>query len=328
MIAELGTYAGASYSAFCQSVERCQLACACFAVDTWEGDDQIGHYSDQVFLDFKKFHDDRYSAFSALLRERFDSAAEKFKDGSIDILHIDGFHQYEAVRLDFNTWLPKLSGRGVVLFHDSNERVRDFGVWRLIDELRERFPVFEFLHGHGLALVAVGELAPQSVKELCRLSLPSEIAAVRDRFAFAGRRWELAALQASYAKEAEASAAQLAALQASYSKESEASAAHLATLQENIDRADAAANALREQLAHARDANSATREEFATELERQIAGKIQAENAKLQAAADAEMQTAAHDQLSLAYQRIQNRLEELSVLAKQCAGKIAGSRQT
>jgi hypothetical protein len=300
----LGTYTGASYSAFCQATERCHLACACVAVDTWEGDDQTGHYSEQVFQDFKKFHDDRYSAFSILLRERFDMAVEKFKDRSIDILHIDGFHQYEAVKLDFETWLPKLSNCGVILFHDSNERTGDFGVWRLIDQLRERFPVFEFLHGHGLAVVAVGEQIPVPVKELCELTSPSNIATVRDRFAFAGSRWISDMEQARYAME-----------QARFAKEVEAAAVQVASLEANVDCANAVAKDLHEQLEKAQDAYSAAREEFAIELERQRAGKIQAETQaegdRQRAAEDAEARKASYQLLSFRYEKVHARSEEL-----------------
>jgi len=151
---ELGTHSGNSYFSFCQAVLEGGLSTKCYAVDTWQGDDHAGQYTENIFAKVSAHNQDRYSGFSQLLRTTFDDAASYFLDGSVDLLHIDGLHTYEAVLHDFETWLPKLSPGAVVMFHDTNVRERNFGVWKLWSELQSRYPRnIEFTHSHGLGVL-------------------------------------------------------------------------------------------------------------------------------------------------------------------------------
>ena len=196
-LVELGTHNGVSYSAFCEAVVHNGLDTRCYAVDTWQGDEQAGHFGEEVYWDLRRFHDERYSAFSELLRCTFDEALPHISEGSVDLLHIDGLHTYEAVRHDFESWRPKLSERSIVLFHDTNERQSDFGVWRLWEELREQFSFFEFLHGHGLGVLAVGRLVSPQVAALCSLKEEAaKVHVIRQRFSLLGDRCQLLAERA------------------------------------------------------------------------------------------------------------------------------------
>lgn len=51
----------------------------------------------------------------------------------IDLLFIDGAHEYEAVKKDFDLWFPKLREGGIIAFHDSVGKGWP-GVHRLIKE--------------------------------------------------------------------------------------------------------------------------------------------------------------------------------------------------
>jgi hypothetical protein len=151
---------GESYFAFCQAIAENGADCQAFAVDTWSGDVHTGAYGDEVFNEVDSCNRELYSSFSQLLRMRFDQALENFNDESIELLHIDGEHTYEAVKRDFLRWWPKVKPGGVVMMHDAAERHHDFGVWKLLEELRKEFPVAEFTHSHGLGVVVKPPFPP------------------------------------------------------------------------------------------------------------------------------------------------------------------------
>jgi len=183
ILVELGTWYGMSYLAFCQAVQTFGTGTKAFAVDTWQGDAHTGPLAKTALSSLRRAHDPSYSDFSTLLQKTFDAAVSQFEDGSVDLLHIDGLHTYEAVKHDFETWLPKLSNRAIILFHDTRVREKDFGVYRLWEELTSRYPHFEFHHDYGLGVLGVGPQNPAELQKLFAASgAPDEAARVREVF--------------------------------------------------------------------------------------------------------------------------------------------------
>jgi len=153
VLVELGTHYGESYFGFCQSVVESGVQCTCYAVDTWKGDEHSGLYGEEVFADVSAYNQIRYPSFSHLLRMTFDEAVTHFVDESLDMLHIDGLHTYEAVAHDVHNWLPKIRPGGILLLHDIDVKENGFEVWRLWEELQVEFSTFTFNHHSGLGVL-------------------------------------------------------------------------------------------------------------------------------------------------------------------------------
>lgn len=160
LLVELGTDRGESYFAFCQSVSENSTGTCCVAVDTWRGDAQAGAYDETTFEEVSFHNRTNYERFSTLMRCSFDEALPHFLPESIGLLHLDGLHTEAAVRHDVEAWLPKLAPGAILLLHDVGVRRREFGVWRVWDELRMRGPSFTFTSGPGLGVWQKPPISP------------------------------------------------------------------------------------------------------------------------------------------------------------------------
>lgn len=158
VIVELGTHKGTSFFSFCQAVKDGKIGTSLYAVDTWKGDEHSGFYDESVFEEVKEIKDVYYKNLDIrLLRKTFDEAVADFENESIDILHIDGLHTYEAVKHDFENWFSKVKTSGMILLHDTAEKREDFGVYILWEDLKKKYKTIDFFHSHGIGMMFKGK---------------------------------------------------------------------------------------------------------------------------------------------------------------------------
>ena len=159
LIVELGTQYGVSLFTFAQAARDEGCHPSLHAVDTWEGDSFTGAYGDDVYETVTRIRDAEFADLDIELHQSlFRDVVGGFADNSIDLLHIDGCHDYDAVKDDFETWLPKVAPGGVVLLHDIAANT-DMGSALFWKELVKEHRAFDFQHSLGL-----GVLFPKGVE--------------------------------------------------------------------------------------------------------------------------------------------------------------------
>ncbi|MCP8883382.1 class I SAM-dependent methyltransferase [Devosia sp. XJ19-1] len=186
-VVELGSYRGDSFFAFLDAASQVPELREIVAVDSWTGDKHTGPFTGQVYAQFHDELERRGDHRVRSIRALFSDAATQFEEGSIDMLHIDGAHEYDAVKLDFEQWLPKMSPNGVVLFHDTMVTDPDFGVWQVWAEIEAAYPnrTFNFEHSNGLGVLFLGDDTTGDFRQLALLP-PREAAILRDTMRLTG----------------------------------------------------------------------------------------------------------------------------------------------
>ena len=87
---------------------------------------------------------------------------------NIDLCHIEGLACYDSVKLDFETWLPKMSDRGVMIFHNTEVVEKDFGIGRLWNEISVKYPSFNFQNCNGIGILLVGKKVKKDLLNLSK----------------------------------------------------------------------------------------------------------------------------------------------------------------
>ena len=130
-----------------------------YGIDWFQGDKYAGHRTtyEQV-LDERAKLDLRNVV---LIKADFAEAAKSWTQ-PIDVLHIDGDHDYASVKQDFAHWARFVRDDGIILMHDTVSFPDDVG--RFYDELQ--LPKFNFTHSHGLGVVCKNQALLDKVVRL------------------------------------------------------------------------------------------------------------------------------------------------------------------
>lgn len=130
-----------------------------FGIDCFEGDEWTGIRNTYQYVN-QKIHELNFNNVK-LVKGYFDDVVQTWYL-PIDILHIDGFHSYEAVKNDFEKWSHYVKKNGVIMFHDTNSHDTRFGVKQFFNELD--LHKIEFLNHQGLGIVSKNQQIIEQLK--------------------------------------------------------------------------------------------------------------------------------------------------------------------
>lgn len=138
-----------------------------YGIDNFTGDTFVGTDENRLKYNFVTMKREKLHLQDnlTLIEGDFNEVAETW-DKKIDILHIDGSHNYEDVKQDFETWSKFLNDDGVILMHDTcveEFNNKEYGVKRFFEEIE--LPKFTFTHCFGLGVVSKNQNLIDHIKE-------------------------------------------------------------------------------------------------------------------------------------------------------------------
>ena len=139
LVAEVGSWTGKSTGVIAKNV--LSRHGHVYAIDHWQGSIDVWQYDVakkyNIFSVFRK-NMELLGVSDAVHPLVMDSqtASKIFKDGSLDLVFIDGDHRYTPVKNDILLWVPKLKRGGILCGHDCSGYYSKFpkDVQELIDK--------------------------------------------------------------------------------------------------------------------------------------------------------------------------------------------------
>jgi predicted O-methyltransferase YrrM len=144
-VVELGVDRG--FSLFCFALAGVEKI---YGIDLWQPDQDRPDFGyDDYYPHLLQVCEEHQLSNVELIKSEFGEAARSWTHGKVDLLHIDGTHTYEAVKTDFENWLPHLKEDGIILLHDV--AMECFTVHEFFNEIP--LPKAWFAHSAGLGVV-------------------------------------------------------------------------------------------------------------------------------------------------------------------------------
>ncbi len=149
-IVELGSHGGFSACTLALALKDHVPGGRLYAVDTWKGDFHTGSYDEHVYEQFLAFRRELgLEEIIVPMRMTFAEARDQIPTG-IDLLHIDGWHTFGAVRQDFRMFKPRLAPQALVLFHDVDTRFFGMRLFWLLASWKYATALIPYSHGLGV----------------------------------------------------------------------------------------------------------------------------------------------------------------------------------
>lgn len=116
---EIGSWKGKSSAFMAVEIANSGKNIDFYCIDTFEGSIEYKNNPELPFLyEVFKTNMKPLENYYTDIRTTSLNAVEKFDDESIDFVFIDGSHEYEDIKNDIISWLPKVKKGGILAGHD------------------------------------------------------------------------------------------------------------------------------------------------------------------------------------------------------------------
>jgi SAM-dependent methyltransferase len=117
---EVGSWKGKSASFMCVEIINSNKDIEFFCVDTWQGSKEHIFSENNVNQLYQTFKSNMkpLEGFYKEIISKSTTASQYFENESLDFIFIDASHEYEDVKDDIKSWLPKLKKGGIIAGDD------------------------------------------------------------------------------------------------------------------------------------------------------------------------------------------------------------------